>query len=330
MQLHLIILFFSLPTQERLNLLSSLTLTQEEKTELGLVLARALVQPAIYKSQDRSDHFKNHQLIKQLIPYHSNVLESIANIHLQNSDLSHFPAETLQEFAKLCHKSLVGFAKQRICLILTTLAIEHLLQTTPVDEDQLNLLFKQFTQEFHETYKASSSSPKDNARLQLVLNLATQPRLKTLIIQLTEETKPLHLHVQQSLIHSLKNIRLIPGSLLSELVRDYACSPEIWMRPENHQALTEILAASPPANVIEIIHSIQENLHPRLVTDSLSAISKLEPENDDLATWIHRLENKRRRLDLETEIEQVDKLHQQASYLANLLIQDRHAALKKI
>jgi hypothetical protein len=329
LQLHLIILVFSLPTQERLNLLSSLELTQEEKTELGLVLARALVQPAIYKSQDGSDHFKNHQLIKQLIPYHSNVLESIANIHLQNSDLSHFPAETLQEFAKLCRKSLAGFAKQRICLILTTLAIEQLLQTSPVDEDQLNLLFKQFTQEFYVTYKASSSSPKDNARLQLVLNLTTQPRLKTLITQLTEKTKPLHLHLQQLLIHSLKNIRLIPGSLLSELVRDYACSPEIWMRPENHQALTEILAASPPANVIEIIRSIQENLHPKLVIDSLSAISKFEPENDNLATWIHRLENKRRRLDLETEIEQVDKLHQQASDLTNLLIQDRHAALKK-
>lgn len=329
LQLHLIILVFSLPTQERINLLSSLTLTQEEKTELGLVLARALVQPAIYQSQDGSDHFKNHQLIKQLIPYHSNILESIANIHLQNSDLSHFPAETLLEFAKLCRKSLAGFAKQRICLILTTLAIEQLLQTTPIDEDHLNLLFKQFTKEFHTTYKAASSSSEANSRLQLVLNLTTQPRLKTLISQLTEKAKPIHLHLQQSLIHSLKNLTLIPGSLLSELVRDYACSPEIWMRPENHQALNEILAASPPANVIEIILSIQENLHPRLVASSLSAVSKFEPHNNALNTWIHRLENKRRRLDLEAEIEEVDQLHQHASDLANLLVQNQHAALRK-
>ncbi|KTC92973.1 MULTISPECIES: ankyrin repeat domain-containing protein [Legionella] len=329
LQLHLIILLFSLPTQERINLLSSLTLNQEEKTELGLVLSRALVQPAIYKSQQGSDHFKNHQLIKQLIPYHSNVLESIANIHLQNSDLSHFPAETLQEFAKLCRKSLISFASQRICLILTVLTIEQILQTNPIDEDYLKVLFSQFEKEFHRTYKASSSSPEANARLQLVLNLATQPRLKLLINQLSEKTKPIHLHLKQSLINSLKNITLIPGSLLSELVRDYACSPEIWMRPENHQALNEILAASPSANVIEIIQSIRNNLSPRLVADSLSAAAKLEPRNDELNTWIHRLENKRGRLDLATEIEQVDKLHQQTLDLANLLVEDRHAAIKK-
>lgn len=326
-QLHLIILLFSLPTKERIVLLSSLTLSHQEKTQLSLVLSRALIYPGVYKNLRRIDYQQNYQLIRQLVPHDPTVLESIANIHLQKANLSDFPVETLKEFATISRRSLVQFTNQRICPILIALTLEELLNNTPPAQMALDPLFMQLKHELQLIDQDPFGLPH-SLNFQYILNLATTPRLKAFIRQIIGKTAPnLKSSLSRLVLNAVNTTDLLPNSLLSELMSEYACSSELLLQPEHHRALSEVLAVASPENASSMIRTIQKNLLPKVTAASLLLVGAFEPGNEALTLWFYRLESKSKRLDLAPLIVQIDKFHARALQFCSSLTEDKYLSL---
>lgn len=320
-QLQLLILIFSIPEKERFALLRSLNLSEGAKTQLGLVLSRGLVQPAIYNNLSPAEHYQSYQFIKQLFPGDSTLIQSIATIHFQSPNLVLLPPDVLKELASVssCESMLLS-TKQRINPLLIVLTLEKLLKTIPLDNENVALLSGQLKREV-QLFNSETSIYSDE-QLQDLLNLVSEPTLKQFIrntILELDDSTVIKKRLGKLFNSYDKKRGLMPDSLLTELFLEYATSSDLVNHPENYGIIAEILAVVSPTKVTEILQSLQNTLLPHLKVNAMFTAVLAESKDEHLPDWFYRLDNKNQRFALATLIDQAEHFRAKARQFAEAL-----------
>ena len=283
----LLLLLFSLPFEAMMNLLNSLTLTQEESTELEITLCHGLVKPALFTQLS----LEQHRALLRFLPSKPEAIKSIIAVHFRQSNLSLLPAELLQDFAKkISVQELLTHSQQRPVSSLLLLTLHKALNEEPRDDATIKTLWTDFNKKL--AYYNEENSNVSLAELKQLLELATHPEIKKDIRHTLAEMldpSPLKIKILALFGEFKTEHTLIKSSLLRELFITLANDPEIIANnPIHQQALSELL---PTLNVKEALRVIktQQVRGPNLtiINDCMLTGILKHPNCDTLlTTWI--------------------------------------------
>lgn len=322
-QLQIISLLFLLEAQERYAILSALNLSEGQKRQLSIIIARALVQPAIFPQLELGEHQQSYAFLRQLSPSNEgSIMQDMARIHFQNTTLTTLPWQILQELAALSTtQSLFLSIKQRLNPILIVLALEKILQEPTVDQKTLESLLNQLNVELNLLNKKIELSPEAMLEWQLILNLTCSPLLKnhikTTLAEFGEESA-LKRALKKLFSDYHKEHKLAEKGLLREFFVALANNLNELESIGKYRALSELI----PILSVEENNALSDNLQNQLQTrNGHHALFSpgLLAQSPQLSQWFCNIERQRQAFSLVPLIEKVDALNEQVQEGITLL-----------
>ncbi|KTD17084.1 ankyrin repeat domain-containing protein [Legionella jordanis] len=324
LQIQLIIFLFSIEPSYLFSLLYSLNLDQDSKKTLQIVLARGLVQTAVFSKLSLEQHQLYYRFLRELLPEEPNSMQSIITVHFQDSQMTLLPAVILRELSSYTSaEDLFNFSKQRLNASLLVLTIEKLLEETPNDEEKLKICFKQLTSELKLFSKGASP-----AELEQMLNVACHPKIKAFLKNAVTQDTYLKGSTQLLFTQYKKDFAVLKNSLLYDLFFEYSTSFELLTRKENHKAFIEYVSTLSAVEVQQIIAKLQNNVHAHLLLAGIFspvAMDNAVSSNVQFCQWLYQLESKKQRLSLGSLVNHLDQIQDQVKLFLEILKNEQNS-----
>lgn len=297
LRLQLIILFFAMLPAKRLSFLTSLqeTLSQEETTQLDLVLCQGLTRPLIYSHLSSEEHQSVYALFSKNDNKQS--LKTMANLHFKQSKLSLLPSPVLQHLASaLSEDELYQYSQHRLHPAMMVLALEKN-QLGSRDVQRKNQLLEKLHKELS---LFNSPNSMDVDELFITLDLATNAEIKSSIMDFIHNEKNdsiLKNKLTQIFLNISEKKTISPTSLLHDIFLHFTHQADIVCNKTFSNAIVHRVKRASKEEVSGILNHLKKQLAPRLFIDSIYPSSSND-SNNTLAQWLSGLTSRHLRMKL--------------------------------
>lgn len=302
----LLVLLFAMKPEVLSQFIKTLSLSPAQKQALDDLLVTGLGLAPIFAKLSKTELQNLQSFLSK------KALESLASNHLKYAKLYLLPPEILQDYVKLMSdEDMRNHCEFRLNPTLLVLSLAKECNKAEANPSILSTLFTKLGKELDLLNQEPLPASIDANELLSVLNLATNPQVKTYLkdyLAKQGDTAAIHQHIQGFFANFTKSFSLLPNGLLRELYLEEAKKPQSLNNEKSQQALIDLLSIANKEEVTSVLDAQQQALQHHFWHDALRP-------HQQLPAYLLALKTKTTRIPLTTFVAKSNELNQQLDAL---------------